>query len=637
MSTSSGGKGQAPATSDRPKKLQRISQACDLCHRRSIRCRPSTENPQQQCQNCFDFGVDCTYKRPSRRRRNPSVSYGQGTPPNIVPYQQPPPDESKSSTEPVSDTVGHPSSNASDYAGAFSSVREGRAEDLVAWRSFALANPDIITELLRVYMDVVYPIFPLFHGPSLWERIGKKEHLCDRGFFASVMGACALASARARDGALFGDYNFAPNGPERQSEMFYMAASDAIFKDLNKAQGLGYLRACGLLAMTAIQYGQIASMHQYLGVFCTLAAMQQFHDEAHWPRNLNLIEKEECRRLYWSMYNLDVLVAVVFNGVMKFQETSANVRYPTEVDDGEITATACVPGPEGNWIRGWNFVTDMYRVLEHTIKGFRRNHQTHGNDRITVTHLFGTERFRDLQVAEGVWTLYSQLPDRFRNFAVPVTGDTLEDLYGFQAANIQATYQLLRMTLFSVDWNQDVYRKCDIAKELLSSLHSICPRFLTMISTPLVYHLGGIGHILASVMEGSLTEDSYERVRALLVSMADLLEGLESGLQPTAGASKGLRSQVDKIDHYMRAQRSSSSYVSAMLDPTSITASYPQGQRAVFPHHHGPLGHSSVGYSVQGAAPQFQLPQEVLGPWPWPFEPQNDPQHPINSVQGFDG
>lgn len=487
-------------------------------------------------------------------------------------------------------------------------------------------------------MDVVYPIFPLFHGPSLWERVGKKEHLCDRGFFASVMGACALASARARDGALFGDYNFTQIGPERQSEMFYMAASDAICKDLNKAQGLGYLRACGLLAMTAIQYGQIASMHQYLGHFCTLSAMQQFHDEAHWPQNLNMIEKEECRRLYWSMYNLDVLVAVVFNGVMKFQETSANVRYPTELDDSDITATACVPGSEGNWLRGWNFVTDMYRVLEHTIKRVRRNHQTHRNDRIKVTRLFGQERFNDLQVAEGVWSLYTQLPERFRNFAAPYTGGALEDLYGFQAANIQATYQLLRMTLFSVDYNQDVYRKCDIAKELLSSLHSICPRFLTMISTPLVYHLGGIGHILASVMEGSLTEDSYERVRGLLVSMADLLEGLESSLQPTAGASKGLRLQVDKIDRYMRAQRSSSSWASAMLDSTTTTAPYSQGQRSVYSQHQAPMGQSNVGYSVPGSAPQFQLPQEVVGAWPWPFEPQNDPQHPINNTtHGFDG
>lgn len=87
MSASSGDPASVSTASERPKKLQRISQACDLCHRRSIRCRPSNENPQQHCQNCFDFGVPCTYNRPSRRRRNGSASHGQSTPPNTLPHE----------------------------------------------------------------------------------------------------------------------------------------------------------------------------------------------------------------------------------------------------------------------------------------------------------------------------------------------------------------------------------------------------------------------------------------------------------------------------------------------------------------------------------------------------------------------
>lgn len=547
--------------------------------------------------------------------------------------------KAKSPSEPILDgpngTLEPSSSRASDYTGAFTAVREGRSEDLIAWRSFAFSSLETIEQLLRIYVDVVYPIYPLFHGPSLWDRIGKREHLYDRGFFASIMAACALASARARDGALSDSHKFSKNGMEQQSEMFYSAASEAIFKDLNKAQGVGYLRACGLLAMTALQYGQIASMHQHLGNFCTLSAMQQFHDEAHWPQSISLIEKEERRRLYWSMYNLDVLAAVVFNGVMKFQETSANVLYPSEVDDEQITLTACIPTTEWNWLRGWNFTTDLYRVLEHTIKRVRRNHQSHKNDRLQLTQLLAPENFNNTQVADGVWGLYQQLPSRFRNYTVPVTGIPSEDLFGFQAANIQATMQLLRMTLFSVDLHHDVYQKCDVAKELLSTLHSICPRFLTAISTPLVYHLGGIGHILASVMEGSLTEDSYQRVRSLLVSMADLLEGLESGLQPTAGASKGLRSQVDKIDRYMQAQRSTSAYGSSMMDAQPM-ATY-SGQRAGYPQPQAPRGTAGGPYPLQQLPAQFQVPQEVVGVWPWPFEPQNDPSHPSVNMQGFDG
>lgn len=519
-------------------------------------------------------------------------------------------------------------------------MREGSLDDdLVSWRAFALASLDTIERLLHIYMDVVYPIYPLFHGPTLWERIRNRDHLSDRGFFASVMGACALASARARDGALIDDRKLPKHGLEKQSEIFHSGAACAISKDFNKAQGLGYLRACGLLAMTAIQYGQIATMHQYLGHFCTLSAMQQFHDESQWPRTMAMTEKEECRRLYWSMYNLDVLTAVVFNGVLKFQEMSANVRYPSEVDDDQITPTSCLSTPEGNWIRGWNVTTDMFRVLEHTVKRVRSSHQASRMDRSHVLHLLAPERFNSTLVMEGVLRLYHQLPDRFRDYSVRATGNLADDLYGFQAANIQATFQLVRMTLFSVDTNHDVHQKCAVAEELLTSLHSICPRFLTSISAPLVYHLGGVGHILATIMEGSLTEDSYQRVRSSLVSMADLLEGLESGLQPTAGASKGLRAQVEKIDQFMQTQRSSSAYGPQMPNHSPMATTYSPAQRSAYPQQQQqpPLGRAVNGYPMPTGSDQFQAPQDAVGPWPWPFESQSNPSHPNNNTQGFGG
>jgi hypothetical protein len=195
------------------------------------------------------------------------------------------------------------------------------------------------------------------------------------------------------------------------------------------------------------------------------------------------------------------------------------------------------------------------------------------------------------------------------------------------------------MTLFSVDTNQDVHQKCAVAEELLTSLHSICPRFLTSISAPLVYHLGGVGHILATIMEGSLTEDSYQRVRSSLVSMADLLEGLEAGLQPTAGASKGLRAQVEKIDQYMQSQRSSSAYGPQMPNHSPMTTTFPPDQRSAYQLQQPPLGHTVNGYPVPMGSDQFQASKDAGGPWSsWPqFESQSNPSHPSSNNQGFGG
>lgn len=575
--------------------------------------------------------MDCTYNRPSRRRRNPSGP--QTSPPNVLPSQiitsngnangngrliSPASDDTKGQElihSNIATTAGP--GGPVDYTGAYVAVREGHPGDVlaVAWRSFALASLVTIDQYLEIYMDVVYPIYPLFHGPTLWERIRKRHQLVDRGFFASVMAACALAAARVRDGAIGKRYNFSET-PEKSSEIFFAAAQDCVLKDLSRAQDFGYMRACALLALTAIQYGQIKTMHQYIGTYSTLSAMHHFHDESHWPQDTSVVEKEERRRLFWSMYTLDIYSSITWDSVMMSQETASNVRYPREVNDEDLQADIASPANEESWLRGWNFTTDLYRILEHSVKRMRRNKQI-SHDRISVTRLLIADGIPESQVMDNVLGLYYQLPARFKDYSVPVTGNKNHDFVGFQAANIQATLQLVRMTLFSTSLSHDVNQKCNVAQQVLSTFHAIAPQYLRAISTPLVYHLGGIGRILASVMEGLLCEESYQHVRSLLVSMADLLSGLESGLQPSAGASRDLRKQIDKIDAYMDAQRRLISSVSA--PPQHPMSSPDDLANGLITQAQTPLVNAM---GMQTPLDEFQLPPDLVndGAWPWPFD-----------------
>ncbi|RMZ10943.1 hypothetical protein D0860_03597 [Hortaea werneckii] len=647
-------------TNKRPKKLQRISQACDLCHRRSIRCRPSTENPEQ-CQNCYDFAVDCTYNRPSKRRRQQSTPQSATSP---LPLRDlstgttqtisPPTDDSRPSAPAgVADlsTRSSISSQAAkvpskDYTGAYDNIREGQDEDSleVAWRSFAFASLSTIDEYLTIYMDVVYPINPLFHGPTLWERVRNRQHLTHRDFFASVMAACALAAARARDGAT-GDTQRVADRPERTSEIFFAAAADAVSKDLSKARGLGYMRACGLLAITAIQYGQINTMHQYMGMYHTLAALQQFHDERKWPSDITVVELEERRRTFWTMYSLDIYCSVVFDSVMKSQENPSNVRYPSEINDEDLLSGTFPTTNEDNWLRGFNFTTDLYRILEHSIKRVRRTKPVR-DDRISITRLLIADNIPEAQVMDSVVSLFYQLPPALKDYSLRQGSDKYQSYMGFQAANIQATLQLVRMTLFSTSPTHDVNHKCDVAQHALSVFHDIAPEYLRAISTPLVYHLGGIGSILASVMEGLLCEISYQRVRRLLVSMADLLDGLESGLQPTAGASRNLRKQIDRIDRYMEDQQRLMRSVQPGQPPMQAqTLASPYRGYAVPPPEgmvNGALPSSDQqaqimdNMNLEAQYDEFQLPQDLVhdGAWPWPFG-FAAPDHQMTMEMGF--
>jgi hypothetical protein len=107
--------------------------------------------------------------------------------------------------------------------------------------------------------------------------------------------------------------------------------------------------------------------------------------------------------------------------------------------------------------------------------------------------------------------------------------------------------------------------------------------------------------------------------------MADLLGRLETGLQRAAGASERLRSQVDRIDGYIRKSRlinlgagpphPGTMPVDAKPDmriPTYIPPTGPPG----IPNGPSP----AVGPPMGDRMMQFQLPPELLSDWPWPLD-----------------
>jgi hypothetical protein len=192
----------------------------------------------------------------------------------------------------------------------------------------------------------------------------------------------------------------------------------------------------------------------------------------------------------------------VWGGVIRYREAHSLVHYPSEVDDEFITKHGYgVPrvSPESNllppsnvtvvsrqpvtWLRGWNFTTDLYRILEHVVDGNRRRFSS-ANGTTQVWSLFDPLPTSEPAVMDQVLIMYSALPSQFRE-TPPTTGDMSKDLFGFQSANIQATLQLLRMVLLSSE-EIGVERKCDVAGELLSVFSNVPIEYLKAISSPLV-------------------------------------------------------------------------------------------------------------------------------------------------------
>ncbi len=299
------------------------------------------------------------------------------------------------------------------------------------------------------------------------------------------------------------------------------------------------------------------------------------------------------------MYTLDVYSSIVWDGCMHYQESHARVEYPSGKDDPENHDT----NDGTHWIVGWNFTTDLYRILEHNLTRLR--------SRSSKFNLLGDPlRGGSLSTSQDrVAELYSKLPTVFRQLQ-PATGNPARDIYGFQSANIQATMALLRMVNLSLEDGADLDTKCSVVSDVLATFHQVPKPYLRAISTPLIYHIGGIGIILGSVMEGSLSGSSCRRVWHLLLSMATLLEDLEAFLHRSAGAGKRLRDLIARLEDYMENwdRRTSQIQVGAELPAPGFQDSPSSGW--------GDAG-------MPDLSPQFQLPDEFLQDWTWPFAMSN--------------
>ncbi len=137
----------------KPRKARRISRACDYCHHRSIRCRPSEEGDKDRCQNCVDFDQECTYDRPVKRRgakvrlRSGSATTNDG--------MHPIPPSSTGSWGSITPSTHGPITSPVE---ARTSLNQPNGHGPYEWRAPHIASQAVIMDLVEIYFEVIYPM-----------------------------------------------------------------------------------------------------------------------------------------------------------------------------------------------------------------------------------------------------------------------------------------------------------------------------------------------------------------------------------------------------------------------------------------------------------------------------------------------
>ncbi|BEI87113.1 hypothetical protein CcaverHIS002_0704590 [Cutaneotrichosporon cavernicola] len=574
-----------------PLKRRRITRACDRCHRSGVKC--SRSPTPGICGPCAAFGSECTYQRPVKRR---------GPVPRAL---------------------------------SAKTTLSGASQSQVVWKYESVSTPEAIETLVDAYHRIIYPILPFFHWPSFYAHIRVRRYMHDRAFYAVTMALCAITSARMRDGASFlldAGVKAPLSADVPTSEAFYEAAIRTFPADLSQASEFDYKRAKVILAMLCIQFGNVRQLTTHLGDYMTLSSIDNFHLEARWPANLPETEVQERRRLFWGAYTIDVYAATTFGGVVRHREAQSTVLYPALVDDDEITERGIVPRIHGatrpSYLVGWNFTTDLYRILEHSLDQLRAKH-LNANGTSDITNFFSTRSGSTQQ--EGldlVAQLYAKLPEDFKG-AKAMTGDMKEDRYGFQAADIMVTMQTVKMVMLGLE-DATVERRCAVAGELLDALSNVPTAYIQAISSPIMHHLAGVGHLLGSVIQSPLSPWAYLQVRNVLITMANLVSDLETSLSNIQGIGNKLKDHVNRIDQYMHAtadhQRRAHVYHSTLppnawggssgqlpqMPSSDMRAERPQGISVA-----SSLSPESATPSWNNPSPSFSNPKNV----PYPMAP----------------
>lgn len=177
-----------------------------------------------------------------------------------------------------------------------------------------------------------------------------------------LMSLCAVGAQTAAIGAVFDD-TLLDGFDTPDSSRYFEEAVSQIPQSITQSHDLDYLRSYGLLAVYSLRAGSHGDLVRYLGLCHASIAHHKFHDESLWPKKISTMETDDRRRLFWCIYRLEVHSSCVLGHIVRMPESQIFVLYPRITADMDTETQA--------WTAGWDYITDLFRLLEYAIFSLR--------------------------------------------------------------------------------------------------------------------------------------------------------------------------------------------------------------------------------------------------------------------------
>lgn len=344
-----------------------------------------------------------------------------------------------------------------------------------------------------------------------------------------LMALCAVSAQSIALKAVFTD-ELTDDVPDFESSLYFNEAVSRIPDQISQPHDLDYLRSYGLLALYSLKQGHHGNFHRYLGLYHGLVAQIGFHDEARWPDDISITEVDDRRRFFWCVYRLEVHAAGVLGHMVRLPESQVSVRYP------RITP-AMAPETRA-WTAGWDYITDLFRILEYTISSLRRVKDRRpalaglcdGLPPTTLVDSLGRLKTNKPRILLGINERSG-------------SGDLQSNRCKYMSVQITCAEALV--TIMTLLYCQAPAQEVmDIAEKFIEDVSQAPLIMFKVASSQIVYDLLGVGHMLYNASRHDGNQYRTE-ARRLIAFLADLVGNLELDIPLAAEVGERLRRLAD--------------------------------------------------------------------------------------------
>ncbi|RGP80749.1 c6 transcription factor [Fusarium longipes] len=361
--------------------------------------------------------------------------------------------------------------------------------------------------------------FPFLSETDLEVRWADSIPAANETSYMLLMALCAVSAQSLTLKAVF-DIALLVDVYTHDSNTYFDEAVSHIPARVPDSHDLDYLRTFGLLAVYSLRNGNKSDLHRYLGLCHALIAQHGFQNESYWDCSTSLAEVDNRRRLFWCVYRLEIHSACVMGHIIHLPEAQISVQYP------RITPT--MKRETQAWTAGWDYITDLFRLMEYAILNLRQQNQTKA--------VFSTFRNHPSPNAllESLHQLKAGKPFILRFLSQP--HDELQsNRCKYMKVQITCTEALVNIMAL-LHCHAPVSDVIKVAEDFLNEISEASLIMFKVASSQIIQQLLGVGHMVYN----AFLYDEHQcqvAVGRLVSYLEDIVKNLEQDI-PTATAAR---------------------------------------------------------------------------------------------------